>query len=399
MADVLTDSKLKMYLKGHDGKYPVKIKDLDGLSVLARPTGKVTFTLRYSFDGKQKELALGAFTGKPHGMTLKDARDKARECQRWLEEGRDPALVMKLAKNELLKPVTVRDALEYWLNNHAEKKRTNAEKHRQQFAKWVYPRIGDLPLSECETRHWLSVFDEYRAKAPVASGYCFQNCKQAIKYCRVRNYASSKALDDLTVNAVGEKQTAKTRVLTLDELRDVLAWCDNERNNQYYRHLLRLLVIFGARTQEIRFATVDEFDLTTGIWTVPIEHSKTAKPITRAIPDTARGLIGFLISEARKQGTDLLLWEVKKPEAVSQWGRMLWKRLGHTKPWGLHDLRRSMATHLSGDGQPPYIIELILGHSLGGVMKHYIHNQRVPEQLTTLNRWAEILHQICLVKK
>ena len=391
MADVLTDSKLKMLLKGHDGKYPIKLKDLDGLSVLARPTGKVRFTLRYSFDGRQKELALGAFTGKAHGMTLKEARDRARECQRWIGEGRDPALVMRLAKNELLTPVTVKDALEYWLTHYAEKKRSNAEKHRQQFSKWVYPRIGDLPLADCETRHWLSVFDEYSAEAPVASGYCFQNCKQALRYCRVRRYAISNALDDLTVADVGKKQTPKTRVLTLAELRDVLAWCEDERNNQYYRHLLRLLVLFGARTQELRLATAGEFDLSAGVWTVPIEHSKNAKPITRAIPDAARELISFLINEARNQGTDLLLWEIKSPETVSQWGRTLWKRLGHTDQWALHDLRRSMATHLTENGQPPHVIELILGHSLGGVMRHYIHNQRVAEQLVTLNRWADIL--------
>lgn len=130
--------------------------------------------------------------------------------------------MLKMVKDERLKPVTVKAALQYWITNYSLENRKNTHKHVLLLEKWVYPRIGDFPLADCETRHCLEVFDTYRKTAPVAAGYCFQLCKQALKYCRVRRYAVSNVLDDLTMVDVDKKQDQGDRVLSLDELRDVL---------------------------------------------------------------------------------------------------------------------------------------------------------------------------------
>ncbi|WP_429054093.1 tyrosine-type recombinase/integrase [Aeromonas rivipollensis] len=264
----ISDSKLKAMLRGHDDDTPRKVADRDGLSVLWRNSGKVSFVYRYRILGKAKNLTLGSYTGQEGGLSLSEARKKAAQCRAWLEEGNDPALMTRIGKDERLKPVTVKDALEYWLCHHADKKRSNSEKHRQQFAKWVYPRIGDLPLSDCDTRHWLSVFDEYSKVAPVASGYCFQNCKHALKFCRVRQFAVSNALDDLTVADVGQKASKRDRVLTLEELRTLWEWAEKLGPYCYYGNLAKILLSFGARTQEARLSAPEEWNLVEGTWTV-----------------------------------------------------------------------------------------------------------------------------------
>lgn len=387
----LSDKKLKSMLRGHEDEVPRKIADRDGLSVLWRSTGKVSFTYRYRIHGKAKNLALGTYTGQDEGLSLAEARKRAAQCRAWLEEGKDPALMSRLIKDERLTPVTVKDALEYWLTHHAEKKRANSEKHRQQFARWVYPRIGDLPLAECETRHWLGVFDEYAKSAPVASGYCFQNCKQALKFCRVRRYAISNVLDDLTVADVGKKQSKRDRVLSLAELRAVWGWTDELSTNRYYGNLAKLLLTFGARTQEVRLSAPSEWDLQAGVWTVPSQHSKSGAKIVRPIPDFIRPLIEALVEAADQQDSPYLLGELKRPEAVSQAGRSIWRRLGHAEAWTWHDLRRSLATHLNEAGIAPHVVEQILGHSLPGVMAHYVHTTRLPEQRAALDLWGNIL--------
>ena len=60
-------------------------------------------------------------------------------------------------------------------------------------------------------------------------------------------------------------------------------------------------------------------------------------------------------------------------------GRMLYKRLGHSEPWTLHDLRRTFATTLNNMGIAPHVVEQLLGHSLGGVMAVYNRSQYLPE--------------------
>ena len=387
----LSDAKLKSMLKGHDDKTPRKIADRDGLSVLWRNTGKISFMYRYRFLGKQQNVRLGIYTGTDAGMTLADARRKADQCRAWLEEGRDPSIVLKFIKDERLQPVTVKDALEYWLTHYADEKHINTGKHRMQFQKWVYPRIGDLSLADCETHHWLGVFDAYKKSAPVACGYCFQLCKQALKYCRVRRYAVSNALDDLTINDVGKKQGKKDRVLALSEIRDILLWAKLQPLHSYYKNLVILLLSFGARTQEIRLSEINEWDLNSGIWVVPAKHSKTKKKITRPIPEQCRSLIVGLLEQAKTQGSPYLLGELKNSEAVSQYGRMLWKNFDHSEPWTLHDLRRSFATYLNDEGVAPHVVEIILGHALQGTMAHYVHTDRLPEQKAALELWQNRL--------
>jgi hypothetical protein len=54
---------------------PVKLSDDGGLQLLVTPTGGKLWRLAYRFDGKQKQLALGAYPA----VGLADAR-KARDA-------------------------------------------------------------------------------------------------------------------------------------------------------------------------------------------------------------------------------------------------------------------------------------------------------------------------------
>lgn len=387
----LSDSKLKaLNGKKHD-KAPIKIADRDGLTVYHRKTGTLSFVFRYRYNGKPRDLALGSYPL----MTLSEAREQAIECKKTLASGHDPKLERQLKKEKILQAVTVKEALEYWLENYAAKNRANHEKHRRQFEKHVYPHIGHLPLEKCETRHWVKVFDDitngtfYKA-APKASGYILQNAKQALKFCRNRQYAKSNALDDLNITDVAEHQEKRERVLSWSELMDVWFWTESLKSNWYYRNLIRLLVIFGCRTQELRLSQVKEWDLREMIWTVPKENSKTGSEIKRPIPEAMQPYIEKLLENA---GNEWLLGEVKTPEAVSVYGRTLWKKLEHKEAWTLHDLRRTFATMLNDIEIEPYIVEQLLGHALTGVMAVYNRSQHLEKKKVALTTWISKLEE------
>ena len=100
-------------------------------------------------------------------------------------------------------------------------------------------------------------------------------------------------------------------------------------------------------------------------------------------------LITQLLEENKRSG--YLLGELKKNTAVSQVGAYIAHRLGHAEHWRLHDLRRTFSTGMNDMGIPPHIVELLLGHSLGGVMAVYNRSQYLPEKLDALNKWVERL--------
>ncbi|MBD8153335.1 tyrosine-type recombinase/integrase [Pantoea agglomerans] len=383
----LSDTSLRKMI-GRESPADNFYADGGGLSVKVSKSGLMTWFYTYRIGGRQtapQRLRLGNYPS----LSLKAAREMREQCRSWLAEGVNPKFQLGISKQQSLQPVTVKDALEYWVAEYAIHRRANAVKHTEQLRKHIYPYIGDYPLSMCETRHWLECFSRVRANAPVAAGYLLQMCKQALKFCRVHRYAESSALNDLTIDDVGRKQRKRDREHTQQELADIWRQSAGLKFKPYYAALLRLLVVFGCRTQEIRLSTIGEWDLKDWVWIVPREHSKGGERIVRPIPEGIREFIQQLVEENKKSG--LLLGVEKKPEAVSQWGRGLYKRLGHDSAWTLHDLRRTFATTLNNMGIAPHVVEQLLGHTLGGVMAVYNRSQYLPEKLDALNKWMDRL--------
>ncbi|MFJ5982379.1 tyrosine-type recombinase/integrase [Enterobacter cancerogenus] len=384
----LTDRKLRSLLGVPSGK-ETRLADGGGLMVRVTKAGAISWFFRYRIGGRDSEpqrLTLGKYPD----LSLRQARELRDQCRAWLADGRDPKLQLKLTKSETLKPVTVREAIEYWISGYAEDNRANVERHKAELRKHIYPYIGDMALADCETRYWLQCFDRMKKKTPVAAGYVFQMCKQALKFCRVRRYAISNALDDLTIPDVGKKQARRDRVLNDKEVGELWSaiW-DEKRFREYHANLVKIILVFGCRTQEARLSQLKEWDMDAWIWTVPKEHSKSGEKIVRPIPDAMRPHIERLHEEHKKSG--LLLGETKSTEAVSQWGRGLYKKLGHEEKWTLHDLRRTLATHMNNMGIAPHVVEQLLGHSMPGVMAIYNRSLYLPEKLDALNKWYDRL--------
>ncbi|HEN3584322.1 TPA: site-specific integrase [Yersinia enterocolitica] len=383
----LSDSTLRKIV-GRESPSDNFYADGDGLSIKVTKSGVMTWFFAYRLGGREvkpQRLKLGNYPD----MSLKLAREKRDQCRSWLADSKDPKYQLNLTAVETLKPVTVEDALKYWIKEYATGHRANVERHKAQLEKHIYPYIGALPLSRCETHHWLECFDRMKKDTPVAAGYVFQMCKQALKFCRVRRYAISNALDDLTIPDVGSKQDKGDRDHTDDEIGKIWNASQQLKFKPYYAAMFRLLVAFGCRTQEARLSTWSEWDLKKWVWTVPKEHSKGGTKIVRPVPDAMRPVIEDLHRQHKDSG--LLLGEIKQSSAVSAWGRLVWKRLGHAEPWSLHDIRRTFATKLNDLGVAPHVVEQLLGHTMPGVMAVYNLSQYMPEKLEALNMWCERL--------
>ena len=65
------------------------------------------------------------------------------------------------------------------------------------------------------------------------------------------------------------------------------------------------------------------------------------------------------------------------------------KRGHHLEPWVLHDLRRSVATHMGEMGIQPHVIEEVLNH-FGGVQVYNKSKLEGPKR-QALEAWGEYL--------
>ncbi|MCL1091536.1 integrase arm-type DNA-binding domain-containing protein [Shewanella profunda] len=401
----LTDTALKKLLSDNYVKAVTQSDGL-GLSIRARPSkvnkqNNLNWLFRYRI-GDRTTSPHTIVLGNYPDLTLAKARDKRDECRAWLADGKDPKFEIALAIDRTIKPITVEDALNFWIDEYALDKRTNAIKHRQQFNKWLVPELGHLPLASIQKPHWIKTIRKSSKQYPVAAGYVLRNLQQALKFCAKRGYEIDRSVFDIELDDIGaKKQNKRSQRLVEDDswqrLEDLVKWLDAGKMMPYYRNLTLLLISFGCRTQELRLAQTKEFNFDTKVWTVPAAHNKTrdkdqakgqSGEIKRPIPDA---LIPMLKSLCEQHKGGYLLGELKSAEAVSGWGGKIYKLLGHDNSWSLHDLRRTVATGLNDMGIAPHVVEALLGHSIQGVAGIYNRSQYLPEKLDALNTWQDRL--------
>jgi hypothetical protein len=100
-----------------------KLTDFDGPYVLVRPNGGKLWRFAYRLNGKQKQIALGAYPE----LTPVEARDRREASRKLLANGKDPSLERRLEKIALAAGGnTFREVAEELLDKHRREERSEA---------------------------------------------------------------------------------------------------------------------------------------------------------------------------------------------------------------------------------------------------------------------------------
>ena len=94
---MLTDAALK-HLKPKEKIY--KVTDRDGMYVLVKPSGTLSFRLDYRMNGRRETVTFGKYG--PAGLSLARARELCIDAKRAISEGRSPAIEKQREKRRLL---------------------------------------------------------------------------------------------------------------------------------------------------------------------------------------------------------------------------------------------------------------------------------------------------------
>jgi integrase len=195
------------------------------------------------------------------------------------------------------------------------------------------------------------------------------------------------------INSARPKITAREHVLDNDEIRRIWGACGDDA----YGKIIRLLILFGARRQEVGGLAWSELDLESPqpSWTLPAGRSKNKRSHTLPLMPMALAIIRSLPRMASRDR----LFGTRAVEGYRAWGeakRALDRRCGVTN-WTVHDLRRTAATHMADIGVQPHIIEQILNHQSGhksGPAGIYNRSSYQREVLAALALWEDHIRSL-----
>jgi integrase len=151
---------------------------------------------------------------------------------------------------------------------------------------------------------------------------------------------------------------SRDRVLADAEMAAIWRACGNDDHGR----CIRLLILLGARRQEIGGIAWSEFNFEQGTWTLPAARSKNGRAHTLPV---LPAMLAIIKDVPRMAGRDQLFGA--RANGFTGWGRgkaVLDERTS-VKNFTTHDLRRSVATGMANLGVAPHVIEQILNHQSG----------------------------------
>jgi integrase len=158
------------------------------------------------------------------------------------------------------------------------------------------------------------------------------------------------------------KEEARTRILSDDELRALWFACEYEGA---LGQAIRMLILTGARRDEVGRMRWQELDEARRLWTLPAGRTKNARE--HAIPLSSQA---WALIEARPRFAGCpFVFSTNGRRPVTNWGEV--KRRISAKAgiaadsWRLHDLRRTCASGMQKLGVQVPVIEKVLNHISG----------------------------------
>ena len=183
-----------------------------------------------------------------------------------------------------------------------------------------------------------------------------------------------------------EENSGRKRVLSEQELVAIWRACGDDE----YGRIIRLLILTACRRAEIGDMAWNEIDYEGGTFTIPAGRSKNGRAHTLPLMPMMRDVIKDVPHMATR---DQLFGE--RSHGFTRWGKSK-KELderSEVRDWVVHDIRRSVATHMGEDlGILPHVVEQILNHQGGhksGVAGVYNKSTYEREVRAALALWCD----------
>ncbi|WP_293981054.1 site-specific integrase [Stenotrophomonas sp.] len=309
VAKELTDLAVKRLGPKPGQRLPVSypVGGVSGLSLQVTPAGGKSWLLRYTVPGppgskqKRRELGLGGYPT----VTLKQAREKARELREQLAQGTDPVEQRKAQRSALAAEQARAITFEQAASQYIEAKggEWKNAKHRQQWENtlktYAFPELGTLRISDIDTPHILAVLEPIWTTKTETATRVRQRMEVILDWATARKYREGENparwkghLDTMLAKPTKIKPTKNHPALPYPMAADFMA--DLRDREAVAARALEFGILTAARSGEVREASWAEFDLEGKVWTVPAERMKAGKehrvPLSEAAVQLLRDL-------------------------------------------------------------------------------------------------------------
>lgn len=336
--------------------------DTHGLIVELRANGTGTFYLRYNdLRGKRRHYRLG----RTSGLSVADARKAAQRLNGQIAMGLDP---QEDKTEHRATPLVSSFVLESFLPYLRSYKR-DWKSDWSLLKNHVLPAIGDLHVDEVRRQHLVDMFTRHQIdhkpgstnRVIVLVRHMFNT---AMKW-EVPGITKNPSKDIPKIANEGQRQ----RFLSVEEAQRLIRAVESSQSKML-KYVVVMLLLTGARRNEVLNAQWQDFDLSARQWALP--KNKSARPRYIPLSDASIRLLetvpkiedcpyAFPNPNTGKPYTQIYYaWDTARKKAGLDDLR-------------IHDLRHSFASFLVNSGRSLYEVQHLLGHARPVTTQRYAH--------------------------
>jgi len=339
-------------------------EEIPAFGLRVYPSGNKAFVLFYRQDGRQRLMSVGRFGV----LTLQQAREKARKALVSVIDGSDPVRQRKGARAA----ATLADVAERYMEEHArpKKKASSVAGDERLLRLYIIPALGQHKAAAITAADVSQLHHSLRGK-PFQANRVLALLSKMFSLAEKWGYRLDYSNPCRHVERYRERK--RERFLSSEELArlgEALTKAEHEQTEHPSAILaIRLLLLTGARKNEILSLTWDEVDLQRGY--LRLRDSKTDGKVIPLGPPALE-----LLSDANR---------IEENPYVCHGVRHGQRLVGLQRPWDrirqeaglpevrLHDLRHTHASVAAGVGYGLPIIGKLLGHTQPVTTARYAH--------------------------
>lgn len=284
----LTDIEVKK--KTEDGMYAVGL--VPGLNLYIR-NGFKHWYLRYNYNKQSKSMSIGEYPL----YSLKEAREKATELRKLLNQGIDPQAFrdderrrhLELIQNEILNSLTFKKAVEQYVefkDGYDPFPDRDRDMYLARMRKYVYPRIGNKPIKKITQDDIVQVlFPLWTEQHSLA-----KKVRQVIN----KTFVWHKAKGNVEVNPVDnqvllqllpklpEQEINHHAMLPIEDMPRFMKLLREQK--AVSARCLEFMILTASRSGNARLAEWNEIHWDKKLWIIPARKMKVSKNGDHVVP-------------------------------------------------------------------------------------------------------------------
>ncbi len=368
---------------------------IPGLSLQIKASGARSWILRVKIGTKRRDMGLGPYPG----VTLAQAREKARQAREQIEQGQDPILERERAQSQLraeqASAVTFEEAAHALIKSKTPEWRS--AKHAAQWAstleKYAFPAIGAMHVQDVKQVHILSILEPIWTTKTETASRLRGRIENVLDWARARGFRTGENpaqwrgnLDKLLSTPSKTARVEHHPAVPVDDAPAFYAALQ-QREGMGAR-ALEFAMLTAARSGEIRGATWAEIDLDKGLWIVPAERMKMRKE--HRVPLSLAAL-RILKTLPKIDGTDLVFPAPRGGKMSDMSLTAVMRRMGlKYVPHGLRSTFRDWAAEKTN--YPRDMAEKALAHALtDAVEAAYRRGDMLEKRRDMMEAWSKFL--------